>query len=84
MDAKEQQRRFLKLGHSIARQAVALAPQERQAFIRDEIAELREMCEPIHKVAPTSAGKRLIDSMEEWVMQMVEVLAESDGPVRRA
>ncbi len=74
MDAKEQERRFLKLGHNIARQAVELPPQERRTFIRQEVADLQQMCEPVYRTKVSSPGRELLDSMEGWVTRLVEIL----------
>ncbi len=74
MDAKEQERRFLKLGHAIARQAAELPLQERRVFIRQEVADLRQICEPVYRTKVSSPGRELLDSMEGWVTRLVEAM----------
>jgi hypothetical protein len=74
VDPKEEARRFLKLGRSIARQAASLPVQERRAFIRREIADLREMYEPIHRAKASSPGRELLESMEGWVTRLATIL----------
>ena len=80
MDKKEQERRFLKLGHRIAAQAVSLPPHERLAFIRSEVADLRQIYAPIHNANPDSAGQRLLDSLEKWVLRIVRILEQDQRP----
>ena len=74
MDAKEQEKRFLMLGHTIARQAVELPPQERKSFIRREVNDLRQMYEPIYNAKASSSGRELLESMEGWVTQLAKIL----------
>jgi hypothetical protein len=74
MDLKEQTRGFLKLGRTIARQAASLPVHERRAFIRREIADLREMYEPIYRTKVSSPGRELLESMEGWVTRLVKIL----------
>ncbi len=76
VDVKEQERRFLKMGHAMARQAIKLPPHERLAFIRAEVAELQRMYQPLYRGKPSSPGKELLDSMEKWVMRIVRVLEQ--------
>jgi hypothetical protein len=64
VDSKEQVKGFLKLGCIIARQAASLPVHERRAFIRREIADLREMYEPLHMTKVSSPGRELLESME--------------------
>jgi hypothetical protein len=65
---------FLKLGRTIARQAASLPVHERRAFIRREIADLREMYEPIYRTKASSPGRELLESMEGWVTRLVKIL----------
>ena len=84
MDAKEQEKRFLVLGNTIARQAVELPPQERKSFIRREDNDLRQMYEPIYKAKASSPGRALLESMEGWVARLVEILDQEpdrDQPI---
>jgi hypothetical protein len=74
MDLKEQTRGFLKLGRPFARQAASLPVHERRAFIRREIADLREMYEPIYRTKASSPGRELLESMEGWVTRLVKIL----------
>jgi hypothetical protein len=74
VDAKEQEKRFLMLGHTIARQAVELPPQERKSFIGREVNDLRQMYEPIYKAKASSSGRELLESMEGWVTQLAKIL----------
>ena len=78
MDPKEEARRFLKLGRTIARQAASLPANERRAFIRREVDDLRQMYEPIHRAKASSSGRELLGSMEGWVTQLAKIL-EKDG-----
>ncbi len=74
VDAKEQEKRFLMLGHTIARQALALPPQERKSFIRREVNDLRQMYEPVYKAKASSSGRELLESMEGWMTQLAKIL----------
>jgi hypothetical protein len=74
VDAKEQEKRFLMLGHTIARQAFELPPQERKSFIRREVNDLRQMYEPVYKAKASSSGRELLESMEGWVTQLAKIL----------
>ena len=74
MDPKEEARRFLKLRRSIARQAASLPVHERRAFNRREVADLREMYEPIHRTKVSSLGRELLESMKAWVTRLVKIL----------
>ncbi|HLM39510.1 MAG TPA: hypothetical protein VK434_07955 [Microvirga sp.] len=78
MDPKEEARRFLKLGRTIARQAASLPANERRAFIRREVDDLRQMYEPIYRAKASSSGRELLGSMEGWVTQLAKIL-EKDG-----
>jgi len=78
VDPKEEARRFLKLGRTIARQAASLPANERRAFIRREVNDLRQMYEPIHRAKASSSGRELLGSMEGWVTQLAKIL-EKDG-----
>ena len=78
MDPKEEARRFLKLGRTIARQAASLPANERRAFIRREVNDLRQMYEPIHRAKASSSGRELLGSMEGWVTQLAKILGK-DG-----
>ena len=78
MDPKEEARRFLKLGRTIARQAASLPANERRAFIRREVDDLRQMYEPIHRAKASSSGRELLGSMEVWVTQLAKILGK-DG-----
>ena len=74
MDPKEEARRFLKLGRTIARQAASLPVNERRAFIRGEINDLRQMYEPIYRAKASSSGRELLGSMEGWVTRLVRIV----------
>ena len=78
MDPKEEARRFLKLGRTIARQAASLPANERRAFIRREVNDLRQMYEPIYRAKASSSGRELLGSMEGWVTQLAKILGK-DG-----
>jgi hypothetical protein len=78
VDPKEEARRFLKLGRTIARQAASLPANERRAFIRREVNDLRQMYEPIYRAKASSSGRELLGSMEGWVTQLAKIL-EKDG-----
>jgi hypothetical protein len=78
VDPKEEARRFLKLGRTIARQAASLPANERRAFIRREVDDLRQMYEPIHRAKASSSGRELLGSMEGWVTQLAKILGK-DG-----
>jgi len=78
VDPKEEARRFLKLGRTIARQAASLPANERRAFIRREVNDLRQMYEPIHRAKASSSGRELLGSMEGWVTQLAKILGK-DG-----
>ena len=78
MDPKEEARRFLKLGRTIARQAASLPANERRAFIRREVDDLRQMYEPIYRAKASSSGRELLGSMEGWVTQLAKILGK-DG-----
>ena len=80
MDKKEQERRFLKLGHGIAAHAVTLPPDDRLAYVRAEVADLRQIYAPIHSTKPDCAGKRLLDSLEKCVLRIVRVLGRDQRP----
>jgi len=73
MRKREQQDKILNLGHTIALQAVELAPHERQAFIKSEVAKLRHIYGPIY------ADEELLDRMGEWVSEIVKILAVDDS-----
>jgi hypothetical protein len=70
VDPKEEARRFLKLGRTIPRQAASLPVNERRAFIRREVNDLRQMYEPIHRAKASSSGRELLGSMEGWVTRV--------------
>jgi hypothetical protein len=74
VDSKEQVKGLLKFGRIIARQAASLPAHERRAFIRREIADLREMYGPIHRTKVSSPGRELLESMEAWVTRLVTIL----------
>lgn len=76
MDPKEEARRFLKLGRTIARQAARLPVNERRAFIRREVNDLRQMYEPIYRAKASSSGRELLGSMEGWVTQLAKILGK--------
>ena len=76
MDPKEEARRFLKLGRTIARQAASLPANERRAFIRREVDDLRQMYEPIYRAKASSSGRELLGSMEGWVTQLAKILGK--------
>ena len=76
MDPKEEARRFLKLGRTIARQAASLPAHERRAFIRREVNDLRQMYEPIYRAKASSSGRELLGSMEGWVTQLAKILGK--------
>jgi hypothetical protein len=78
VDPKEEARRFLKLGRTIARQAASLPANERRAFIRREVNDLRQMYEPIYRAKASSSGRELLGSMEGWVTQLAKILGK-DG-----
>jgi hypothetical protein len=80
VDQKEQERRFLRLGHRIAAHAVRLPPADRLAYIRAEIADLRQIYAPIHNAKPGCTGQRLLDSLEKWVMRIVRILERDQRP----
>jgi hypothetical protein len=73
VDKRTQQEKILRLGHAIALQAVELPPHERQTFIKSETASIRQVCGPIYP------SEELLDSMEEWVAEIVKILAADDG-----
>jgi cytochrome c553 len=58
----------------IARQAASLPANERRAFVRREVADLRHVYEPIHKAKASSPGRELLESMEGWVAPLVKIL----------
>jgi hypothetical protein len=64
-----QQKEILSLGHAIALQAVELPSNEHHAFIRSEVANLRQSLGPIYP------DEKLLDNMEEWVTEIVKILA---------
>jgi hypothetical protein len=74
MQNRRQQEVILNLGHAIALQAVEFPPNERQAFIKSEVANLRQTYGPVYP------DEELLDSMEEWVTEMVKILAGNDSP----
>ncbi len=74
MGPKEEARRFLKLGRTIAQQAASLPANEQRAFIRREVNDLRQIYEPIHKTKASSSGRELLGSMEGWVTRLVKIL----------
>ncbi len=74
MKTKKQQVEILNLGHTIALQAVDLPPYERETFIKGEIANVRQIYRPIYP------DEELLDNMEEWVAEIVKILAGSDNP----
>lgn len=76
MNPKEEARRFLKLGRTIARQAASLPVHERRAFIRREVNDLRQMYEPIYRAKASSSGRELLGSMEGWVTQLAKILGK--------
>jgi hypothetical protein len=76
VDPKEETRRFLKLGRTIARQAASLPVNERRAFIRREVNDLRQMYEPIYQAKASSSGRELLGSMEGWVTQLAKILGK--------
>jgi hypothetical protein len=76
VDPKEEARRFLKLGRTIARQAASLPANERRAFIRREVNDLRQMYEPIYRAKASSSGRELLGSMEGWVTQLAKILGK--------
>jgi acyl-[acyl carrier protein]--UDP-N-acetylglucosamine O-acyltransferase len=71
---RRQQDEILNLGHAIALQAVELPPHERQEFIKSEVANLQQIYRPVYP------DEELLDSMEEWVTELVKILAGTDGP----
>jgi len=74
LDKKKQQEEILNLGHTIALQAVELLPQEREIFVKGEIANVRQIYGLIHP------DEELLGNMEEWVTEIVKILAGSDNP----
>jgi hypothetical protein len=74
VDSKEQVKGFLRLGRSIAKRAASLPLHERRAFIKQEVADLREMYEPIYRTKASSPGRELLESMEGWVTRLVKIL----------
>jgi hypothetical protein len=84
VDPKAKVRGFLKLGRTIAWQAYSLPPDERRAFVRREVNDLRQMYEPIYKAKASSPGRALLESMEGWVARLVEILDQEpdrDQPI---
>ena len=47
---------------------------ERRTFIKREVADLRQMYEPVHKAKASSPGRELLESMEGWVTGLVKIL----------
>lgn len=74
MQKREQQEKLLNVGHSIALQAVELPPCERQAYIKSEVANFRQSYRPVYP------DGKFLDSMEEWVTEMVKILAVDESP----
>ncbi len=74
VDSKEETRRILKLGRTIPRQAASLPVNERRAFIRREVNDLRQMYEPIYRAKTSSSGRELLGSMEGWVTRLVKIV----------
>ncbi len=74
MQKRRQQEEILNLGHAIALQAVELPPHEHQAFIKSEVANLRQIYGPVY------SDEELLNGMEEWVTEMVKILAVDDSP----
>jgi acyl-[acyl carrier protein]--UDP-N-acetylglucosamine O-acyltransferase len=74
MQKRRQQDEILNLGHAIALQAVELPPHERQGVIKREIANIRQIYATVYP------DEGLLESMEEWVTELVKILAGNDSP----
>jgi hypothetical protein len=74
VEKRKQQEEILNLGQAIALQAVELSANDRQAFIKSEVAKFRQIFGPIYQ------GQELLNNMEEWVPEIVKILAGVDSP----
>ncbi len=83
MDRNEQERQFFRLGHGMAALTVRLSPAERLAFIRSEIAELRGVSTSTHIADPHCARQRRLDSLEKWVLPIMDVPEQDHGSKSR-
>jgi hypothetical protein len=73
MQERRQQDEILNLGHAIALQAVELPPHERHGVIKSEVANIQQIYGPVYP------DEGLLDSMEEWVTELVKILARDDS-----
>jgi hypothetical protein len=80
MDKQQQAERIQKIVRSIALRATEFPPETRSAFIKDEIAKVREAFRQTYEADPrlTVSAMEFVDKMDDWINALVTIL-EMDG-----
>jgi hypothetical protein len=80
MDKNQQAERIQKITRTIALRATELSPEDRPAFIQEEIAKVREAFRQTYEADErlTASAMAFVDKMDEWIQALVMAL-EMDG-----
>ena len=81
MDVKEQTQRTLRLVDELAMRAIELPPDVREAFIKAEVAKLREdlLRDTGNNPAVIDIANTFADGLAEWVLALVKMMQVSHG-----
>jgi hypothetical protein len=81
MDKKQQAERIQKIVDTIALKAIEFPLEARPAFIEGEVARVREAFRQTYEADPRLAAcaMELVDQMDEWIRERVQILEVGDG-----
>jgi hypothetical protein len=79
MDRQQQAARIQKIVNTIAERALALSPDARPAYIREEVAKVREAFRQTYEADARleAYAMDLVDSMAGWIEARVQALETS-------
>jgi hypothetical protein len=81
MDKQQQVERIQKIVDTIALKAIELPLEARSAFIEGEVARVREAFRQTYEADARLAAcaMELVDQMDEWIRERVQILEVGDG-----
>jgi hypothetical protein len=81
MDKQQQAERIQKIVDTIALKAIEFPLEARPALIEGEIARVREAFRQTYEADPRLAAcaMELVDQMDEWIRERVQILEVGDG-----
>jgi uncharacterized protein YqgV (UPF0045/DUF77 family) len=81
MDKKQQAERIQKIVDTIAMKAIELPLEARPTFIEGEVAKVRDAFRQTYEADPRLAAcaMELVDQMDEWIKERVQILEIGGG-----